>query len=328
MSMSEPTTLSSSPQALVLYTDGACRGNPGPGGWAALLSTDDQVRWYAGRDGRTTNNRMEILAAIKGLEQTPSGRQVTIVSDSQYLVNTMTKGWQRKKNHDLWGQLDALVKGRSVTWEWIYGHAGHPFNEEADRLARAAAKDSQWGERSGVLMANMSSAQVDDAPSQPETESPRLSHLDEQGRARMVDVSPKDETERAAVAKGAIHMQPETLALILSGGIAKGDVFTVAQVAGIMAAKKTSDLIPMCHPLQLTHVSLEFHPDQSRSCVEVTATVRTRGVTGVEMEALTAASVAALTIYDMCKAADRAMRVTDIRLTHKSGGKSGDFQQD
>ncbi|HLE82150.1 MAG TPA: cyclic pyranopterin monophosphate synthase MoaC, partial [Dehalococcoidia bacterium] len=134
--------------------------------------------------------------------------------------------------------------------------------------------------------------------------------------------------ERAAVAKGAIHMQPETLALILSGGIAKGDVFTVAQVAGIMAAKKTSDLIPMCHPLQLTHVSLEFHPDQSRSCVEITATVRTRGVTGVEMEALTAASVAALTIYDMCKAADRAMRVTDIRLTHKSGGKSGDFQQD
>ncbi|HLC29851.1 MAG TPA: RNase H family protein, partial [Dehalococcoidia bacterium] len=201
--MSEPTMLSSSPQALVLYTDGACRGNPGPGGWAALLSTDDQVRWYAGRDGRTTNNRMEILAAIKGLEQTPPGRQVTIVSDSQYLVNTMTKGWQRKKNHDLWGQLDALVKGRSVTWEWIYGHAGHPLNEEADRLARAAAKDSQWGERSGVLMANMSSAQVDDAPSQPETESPRLSHLDEKGRARMVDVSPKDETERAAVAKGA-----------------------------------------------------------------------------------------------------------------------------
>ena len=328
MSMSEPTIPSSSPQGMVLYTDGACRGNPGPGGWAAILCTDSQVSWHAGRQQRTTNNRMEILAAIKGLEHTPPGSQVTIFSDSQYLVNTMTQGWQRRKNHDLWGQLDALVKGRSVTWEWIYGHAGHPLNEEADRLARAAAKDSQYGERSGIV----GSYATSDVPDGPHTlvtlETPRLSHLDEQGRARMVDVSPKDQTERTAVAKGSVHMQPETLALILSGGIAKGDVFTVAQVAGIMAAKKTSDLIPMCHPLQLTHVSLEFHPDQSRSCVEVTATVRTRGVTGVEMEALTAASVAALTIYDMCKAADRAMRVTDIRLTHKSGGKSGDFQQD
>ena len=328
MSMSEPTIPSSSPQGMVLYTDGACRGNPGPGGWAAILCTDSQVSWHAGRQQRTTNNRMEILAAIKGLEHTPPGSQVTIVSDSQYLVNTMTQGWQRKKNHDLWGQLDAAVKGRSVTWEWIYGHAGHPFNEEADRLARAAAKDSQWGERSGILMANIPFAQVDDAPSQPETEAPRLSHLDEGGRARMVDVSPKDETERVAVARGAISMRPETLALIVSGGVAKGDVFTVAQVAGIMAAKKTSELIPMCHPLQLTHVGVEFRPDEALSCVEITATVRTTGKTGVEMEALTAVAVAALTIYDMCKAADRAMRITDIRLTRKSGGKSGDFQQD
>jgi len=141
----------------------------------------------------------------------------------------------------------------------------------------------------------------------------------------MVDVGGKPDTERVAVAKGQIIMRPETLALIQEGGIPKGDVLTVAQVAGIMAAKHTHQLIPMCHPLLLTHVAVEFTPHETESCIEITATVKTTGKTGVEMEALTAVAMAALTIYDMCKAVDRAMRINNIRLVRKSGGKSGDI---
>ncbi|MEK7217012.1 MAG: cyclic pyranopterin monophosphate synthase MoaC, partial [Chloroflexota bacterium] len=152
-----------------------------------------------------------------------------------------------------------------------------------------------------------------------------MSHLDEHGNARMVDVSDKPDTVRDAEARATIHMQPETLRLIQEGGIGKGDVFTVAQVAGIMGAKKTSDLIPMCHPLPVSNVQLEFTPDAARSCVEIRATVRTTGKTGVEMEALTAASLAALTIYDMCKAGDRSMQIGGLRVTYKAGGKSGVF---
>ena len=153
----------------------------------------------------------------------------------------------------------------------------------------------------------------------------RLSHIDESGRARMVDVGGKPDTERVAVAKGEIAMRPETLALIQEGGIPKGDVLAVAQVAGIMAAKRTHELIPMCHPLLLTHVAVEFAPNEPESCIEITATVRTTGKTGVEMEALTAVVVAALTIYDMCKAVDRAMRIQNVRLVRKRGGKSGEI---
>ncbi len=157
-----------------------------------------------------------------------------------------------------------------------------------------------------------------------------LTHLDEHGRARMVDVGHKDDTQREAVARGRVLMQPETLALILEQGIAKGDVLAVAQVAGIMAAKRTHELIPMCHPLLLTHISLNFEPQPANppeplARIEITATVRTTGKTGVEMEALTAVSTAGLTIYDMCKAVDRAMQIDAVRLVRKSGGKSGDF---
>jgi len=152
-----------------------------------------------------------------------------------------------------------------------------------------------------------------------------LSHVDEEGRARMVDVGTKPDTERVAVAKGEVAMRPETLRLIAEGGVPKGDVLSVAQVAGVMAAKRTPDLIPLCHPLLLTNVDVEFRIDEDASRIEVTATVRCRGKTGVEMEALTAVSVAALTIYDMAKAVERTMRIGDIRLVHKSGGKSGEW---
>jgi cyclic pyranopterin phosphate synthase len=152
-----------------------------------------------------------------------------------------------------------------------------------------------------------------------------LTHVDKSGHARMVDVGGKPDTERVAVARGEITMRPETLALIQEGGIPKGAVLAVAQVAGIMAAKRTHELIPLCHPLFLTHVAVEFVPHEADNLIEITATVRTTGKTGVEMESLTAVAVAALTIYDLCKAVDRAMHITNIRLIRKSGGKSGEI---
>lgn len=153
-----------------------------------------------------------------------------------------------------------------------------------------------------------------------------LTHFDAAGNAVMVDVSGKAVTERTAVAKAVVRMQPATLARIEAGEIKKGDVLAVARLAGIMAAKRTADLIPLCHPLPLASVSLDLVPRRASNDVEITATVKVTGRTGVEMEALTAASIAALTIYDMCKAIDRAMVVAEIRLVHKSGGKSGTFE--
>ncbi len=347
--------------AFTLYTDGACLGNPGPGGWAAILVESPHPRWWAGHEDHTTNNRMEIMGVIRGLEQTPPGSAVTVHSDSQYVINTFVKHWQTKANLDLWQRLKRLVAERKVDWQWVRGHNGDTFNEEADHLATAAAADDTWGaERDGRLGAPAQPAAPPPAPAGPTqatllppaeppvakpalpaaapapkpappaatpTPAPALSHLDAEGNARMVDVSEKAVTHREAVAQGTVHMQPATLSLIQAGGVAKGDVFTVAQVAGVMAAKRTADLIPLCHPLPLTLVDLRFEPDAANACVHLTATVRTSAQTGVEMEALTAVSVAALTIYDMCKAADRGMRIGDIRVTHKAGGKSGAFDQ-
>jgi len=149
-----------------------------------------------------------------------------------------------------------------------------------------------------------------------------LSHLDSQGNARMVDVGGKPDTERLAIAKGEVRMKPETLALIRAGAMKKGDVLTVAQLAGVMAAKRTSDLIPLCHPLPLMHIAVELALNDDLPGVEITATARTVGKTGVEMEALTAVSVAALTVYDMAKAVEKTMQITNVRLVEKHGGKS------
>jgi len=156
---------------------------------------------------------------------------------------------------------------------------------------------------------------------------PKFTHLDEKGRARMVDVSGKRATRREAVARGRVLMQPETARAIEEQTIAKGDVLAVAKIAGVMAAKRTSELIPLCHPLEITAVDVSFRTDARRGEIEIEASVRTLGRTGVEMEALTAVSAAALTIYDMCKAADRGMTLSDIRLVLKRGGKSGTFRR-
>ncbi len=153
----------------------------------------------------------------------------------------------------------------------------------------------------------------------------RLSHLDDAGRARMVDISAKADTAREAIARGTVRMQAKTLGLIQAGGVAKGDVIAVARLAGVMAAKRTHELIPLCHPLLLTDIDVAITPDEQESALQISATVRTTGKTGVEMEALTAVTVAALTVYDMCKAVDRGMRIEAVRLARKRGGKSGEI---
>ena len=300
-----------------VYTDGACIGNPGPGGWGAVMIHGNAHIEFAGGEPKTTNNRMEITAAIRGIDETPPGSDVTVWSDSEYVIKTMTRGWKRKVNNDLWDQLDDMVSKRKVSWEWIRGHSGHPLNELADTLARGEARAIR-GSGSRKKANNRGDGQRRD-------ESPRLSHLDSAGKARMVDVGAKPDTERVAEAKGSVTMSPETFSLIREGGFDKGDVLGIARIAGVMAAKQTSNLIPLCHPLPLTQVNVDITPYRDGSGLEITSTARTRAKTGVEMEALTAVSIAALTIYDMCKSADRAMVISDIRLTHKSGGKSGDY---
>jgi cyclic pyranopterin monophosphate synthase len=155
----------------------------------------------------------------------------------------------------------------------------------------------------------------------------KLTHMDEAGRARMVDVGDKEETARVGVAEAVVRMRPETLELVKAGRIKKGDVLAVAQVAGVMGAKKTPDLIPMCHPLQITAVDFDFRIDERESTITVQAAVKTFGRTGVEMEALTGVAAAALTIYDMCKAVDKGMVIEDISLVAKSGGRSGRYER-
>jgi molybdenum cofactor biosynthesis protein MoaC len=201
----------------------------------------------------------------------------------------------------------------------IVGESGISDPGDLDRLAAAGARCFLVGEslmRAGDVA----------AATRRLLRLPDLSHIDLEGRARMVDVSEKAETDRVAVAGVRVVMQPETLARIAAGDIAKGDVLATARIAGIMAAKRTAELIPLCHPLALTSVAIDLACNAERSVVEITATCRLKGRTGVEMEALTAASVAALTIYDMCKAIDRGMIVTDLRLLRKEGGKSGTYE--
>jgi cyclic pyranopterin phosphate synthase len=152
----------------------------------------------------------------------------------------------------------------------------------------------------------------------------KLTHLDENGQARMVDIGSKPDTERTAVARGEVAMRSETLALIEAGQIKKGDVLTVAQLAGVMAAKKTAELIPLCHPIPVNHIEVDLRLDKDLPGIQITASVRTYGKTGAEMEALTAVSLAALTVYDMAKAAEKTMRIQNIRLVEKHGGRSGD----
>ena len=280
-----------------IFTDGACLD--GTGGWAAVIIQDGATQELKGRVEKTTSNRMELTATIEALSKTAEGSPVAVYSDSMYLVNTMTRNWKRQANLDLWGKLDALIKARRVTFNWVRSHTGIPYHERAHNLSSGAAGLTEQAAR------------------------PELTHQDAEGRARMVDVTEKADTEREAIARGRLVMKPDTFRALKEGRTRKGDPLNVAQIAGIMAAKKTPELIPLCHPLLLTDISVKLEPDEAAGAVEITATVKVTGKTGVEMEALTAVAVAALTVYDMLKAVDKEIRIEDIRLLRKSGGKSG-----
>jgi indole-3-glycerol phosphate synthase len=205
----------------------------------------------------------------------------------------------------------------------VVAESGIRRAEDLDRLAAAGARCFLVGE---ALLREADLTAATQRLLRLPPGNPNLTHLDAEGRARMVDISDKHETDRVAIAGARVEMRPETLERIRSGDVAKGDVLAVARLAGIMAAKRTAELIPLCHPLALTSVTVDLTCVPERSAVEITATCKLYGRTGVEMEALTAASVAALTIYDMCKAVDRGMVVTDLRLLRKSGGKSGNWE--
>jgi cyclic pyranopterin phosphate synthase len=289
-----------------IYTDGAYNPVLGQGGWGAVIVENSQKQVFSGMAKKTTSNRMEITAALEGVLRTPQGSEVVVYTDSQYLFGCVTKGWQRRANRDLWEELDVAVSQRKVHWQWIDQSARNSFHKEAHALATNLASQ---GETLRPLLRTVVAGEV--------------THIDEHGRPRMVDISAKSDTQREAVAKGVVRMQPSTLDRLKKGEVAKGDVLAVAQLAGIMAAKQTPHLIPLCHPILIADVKVEFSLDEASNTVEITTTVKSTGKTGVEMEALTATAVTALTIYDMCKAVDRSLKIENIRLVRKSGGKSG-----
>jgi len=298
-----------------IYTDGACKS--GVGGWAALIFETSGHRDMSGKLEDTTSNRMELSAAIHSLESLPTGSEVTIFSDSEYLVKTMTQGWKRNTNLDLWENLDSLNIAHKVNWQWVKGHANIPGNEYVNQLA---------GFEAGVTKAKPNIDRF--FKTLDNTATPTLTHVDQQGSVEMVDVGWKPVSDREAIAQGCILMKPETINLISENLIKKGDVLTIAQIAGIMGGKRTAELIPLCHPLPLNKLDVELELDLANNRVKISALARTSGKTGVEMEALTAVSIAALTIYDMCKGVDRWMTIEDIGLVSKSGGLSGDLQRE
>ena len=282
-----------------IYSDGSCLGNPGPGGWGVVFIDGNKESYYSGSNKETTNNRMEIQGAIEGLKLTSESDDITLITDSTYVINTITKNWKRKVNNDLWDILDNLVLTRNIKWEWVKGHSGNKFNEKADKLAfNAAEKVSE------------------------------LTHVDDKGKMNMVDVSGKDITKRYAEVQGSVVMNLSTLEIIKKGELKKGDVITVARTAGITAAKTTPTLIPLCHPVPLSEIKIDIEFDEEIPGVIVTGSTRAEWKTGVEIEAFNAVVIACVTIYDMCKAIDRSAFISEIKLLKKSGGKSGDFIRD
>ncbi len=279
-----------------IYTDGACKGNPGKGAWAAIIIQEGNKTRLSGSLENTTNNQMELTAVIRALETLEPGQTATVFSDSQYVINSITRNWKRNLNLELWRRLDLITKDLTLTWKWVKGHSGHPLNEEADQLANEEVEKMKA------------------APN-------NLTHIDESGNASMVDISAKTDTKRTAVAVGFIKMNSATLLAIKDNQLSKGDVLGVARIAGIMAAKSTPQLIPLCHQISLNDVKLEFNYIDEHT-ISITSTAKAEDKTGVEMEALSAVSIAALTIYDMCKGIDKTMSITDISLINKTGGKS------
>ena len=303
------------PEAVSIYIGGISQpaggGERGPGGWAAVLVGTGRRQVLSGHEGGTTTGRMELTAAVKGLEATVPEAEVTVYSVDEWMVNSVTLVSRRHGDVDLWAELDQLRAARKVTWQTTPARSGTEGEESAEAWAALEAALAQEHHQTGEP--------VEEAPS------PRLTHLDSRGQASMVDVGWKEETDREAVARGFVAMAPDTIHLVQEGLVKKGDALATARLAGIMGAKLTSQLIPLCHPIPLDRVTVDLEVDEARGGVMITASARTSAKTGVEMEALTAVSVAALTIYDMCKSADRGMRIHNVRLVSKRGGKSGDF---
>ena len=342
-------------KALFIYSDGGAIGNPGPGGFGVVVEMGDKS-WRMSKGYRqTTNNRMELMGVIAGLESTTGlgkGRKTEVVSDSSYVVNGMSKGWAKRwrangwrrnkqgdmaLNPDLWSRLLDAAEGRDVVFRWVKGHAGHRQNEECDAMVREASRLPQHdqlidtgyerkGNTAAVSAASFESlvGMVDHEDEDPENQ-PELTHIDPSGEARMVDVGAKEITQRVATAECEVVMTSQTLSLVKSGGIGKGDVIATAKLAGVMGGKRTAELIPMCHNIPISQIEIDIGELADGSGLRIEATARATWRTGVEMEAITAASIAGLTVYDMCKSAERGIRVTNLRLIRKSGGKSGDY---
>ena len=286
-----------------IYTDGSCIGNPGQGGWAGLIIDDQKIETeISGFDLNTTNNRMELLAVIKSIEKLEDGSAINLYSDSQYVINSITKNWKKEKNVDLWNELEKVLVNKSVQWFWVRGHSDNEFNNRVDRLARNTSKQIPKEDQDFFL-----------------------THLNNEGKIQMVDIDSKASTKREAMAEALVQFQPKTLEIVMEGGLKKGDVFTVAKIAGITGSKKTSDLIPLCHKINLSHVDINFDVDIEKAQVKIISSVKAEYKTGVEMEALTAVMCAGLTIYDMCKSIDKLITIKEVKLIRKSGGKSGDF---
>ena len=349
-----------SQENLVIYSDGGAIGNPGPGGFGVIVEADGRSFNLSRGYRRTTNNRMELMGVIAGLESTTEigkGRRTEVVTDSRYVVDGMSKGWAKRwrangwrrnkqgdmaLNPDLWGRLLDAVEGRDVSFLWVKGHSGHPQNERCDAMVREVSSlprsqqviDAGYESPTGALAVASRPfeslvATVEPDGAEFDTESmPKLTHVDSSGEARMVDVGGKAITERVATAGCEVLMSTETLSLVRSGRIGKGDVISTAKLAGVMGAKRTAELIPMCHNIPISQIEVDIEELDDESGLKVEATARATWRTGVEMEAMTAASIAALTIYDMCKSAERGIRVTDLRLLRKSGGKSGEYTAD
>jgi cyclic pyranopterin phosphate synthase len=296
-----------------IYTDGAYNPILQQGGWAAIVVEGRQKHVFSGIAKETTSNRMEVTAALEGIRRTSQSSEAVVYTDSQYLFGCAVRGWQKRTNRDLWQQLDEIVSQRNVRWEWIERNNKNPFHAEAHALATNLASQNE------KLQPGLTEKGV--APKTVVAE--ELTHVDASGLPRMVDVTEKPDTQREAVAKCKVRMMASTFDQLKKGPMPKGDVLAVARLAGIMAAKQTHHIIPLCHPILIGDIKVEFNLDEPDCAVEITTMVKSIGKTGVEMEALTATAVTALTIYDMCKAIDRSLHIENIRLTKKSGGKSG-----
>ena len=342
----------SSSEPICVYTDGGSIGNPGPGAYGLVIRDGDDVIERSQGFKLTTNNRMELMGVLAGLALTADNgrkRSTVVSSDSRYVVNAVENGWLKRwvangwktksgriKNIDLWKQMLTYLEGRDIEFRWVKGHSGHPENERCDELVQQATMgnvnelriDGGYEGKTSASTAATSSLFGDDVDNDTESldaQFPEFNHLDSSGKVAMVDVSPKAATSRRAVAKCKVVMSPQTLRAVISGTVAKGDVLSVARTAGIMAAKRTSELIPMCHQIPLGHLQVDIEELEDGTGLNIKASALAEAKTGVEMEALTAASIAALTVYDMCKSAERGIRITDLRLVSKSGGIHGDY---